>query len=667
MKKLTTYLLFSLILYFPLYSQIVPYDTLYNQTLTPSGNLQVSSRFFELGYPTVYSSYGADDFVCTDQWTITKVFVLGGFYNGTLHPATFGIYIYADDNPNGDLPGTQLYDVHGSVVENGNGGFTIPISDEVVLEPGHYWISVYANVAVGYAQWGWRPSDGSNNNEAVWENPGDGFGTGYTSWTPITTVFQGTSQTDYSFALFGISGIPASNPSPADNALAVGIDQHLFWQNPSNAVSINVLFGTAPNSLTSIYSGPPVSTIDQGTMEYSTDYYWRVDESDGDGTATGRTWHFSTTQNPSLVLNENFDENGFPPAGWSFENSGETLWDKYYGVSGYGQGVNSVRSKFFLSLIADSISSMITYTFYPLSEGDTLTFDYAYAAESQYFIDKLEILYSTDSGQDWESLVLLNGGPNGELVTAPHTSFEFVPNPDQWGTMKFAVPVGVNKFKFKAISAGGNDLFLDNIRILGSDTGTPVELVSFDATVVNNDVELKWQTSTEINNKGFEVEKKNSGNVGQNSWTKVSFVDGNGTTSKEHTYSYIDKNVNAGKYSYRLKQEDFDGSFKYSNVVDINISNAPAEYSLSQNYPNPFNPTTRINFSLAVDSKVTLVVYNILGQKIKVLADRNFSAGNYNFNFDASAFNSGVYLYRIEATGINGEKFNEVRKMVLTK
>jgi hypothetical protein len=178
---------------------------------------------------------------------------------------------------------------------------------------------------------------------------------------------------------------------------------------------------------------------------------------------------------------------------------------------------------------------------------------------------------------------------------------------------------------------------------------------------------LKWQTSTETNNKGFEVEKKNSADGNQNGWTGVSFVNGNGTTSKEHTYSYLDKNVNTGKYSYRLKQEDFDGSFKYSNVVDINISNVPAEYSLSQNYPNPFNPTTRINFSLAVDSKVTLAVYNILGQKIKILADRNFSAGNYKFNFDASAFNSGVYLYRIEATGINGEKFNEVRKMVLEK
>ncbi len=95
--------------------------------------------------------------------------------------------------------------------------------------------------------------------------------------------------------------------------------------------------------------------------------------------------------------------------------------------------MNSARAKFFLSLISDSVSSMITYTFYPLNAGDTLAFDYAYAATSMDFIDSLEILYSTDSGQNWESLVMLHGGPNGELVTAPHSTSEFVPDPNQWG------------------------------------------------------------------------------------------------------------------------------------------------------------------------------------------------------------------------------------------
>ena len=178
-------------------------------------------------------------------------------------------------------------------------------------------------------------------------------------------------------------------------------------------------------------------------MDYNTEYYLRVNVNDGDGVATGRTWHFFTMQDPSIVLNENFDDNGFPPGGWTFENSDENLWSKYYGISAYGEGVNSARAKFFLSLISDSVSSMITHTFYPLDEGDTLAFDYAYAATSMYFIDSLEILYSTDSGQNWESLVLLHGGPNGELVTAPHSTSEFVPDQDEWETMKLTLPEGV--------------------------------------------------------------------------------------------------------------------------------------------------------------------------------------------------------------------------------
>ena len=462
-----TRILQSLILCFSfgiaIYGQIVPYDTLYDQTSTPSGGLKVSTHFYEIGYETNYSSYAADDFVCDDQWTITKVFALGGFYNGSIDPQTFNVVIY---NSNGNLPGAELYNYHNTVDTSGNDGFTIPINEEIVLPAGHYWISVSANTELGHAQWRWKPSTGPYNYEAVWENPANGFGTGYTTWTPIATVWQGTPETDFSFELFGINGIPASNPDPADGELAVETDKNISWSNPGNAVSIEVFWGTNPDNLASIYSGPPITTFEQGQMDYNTEYYLRVNVNDGDGVATGRTWHFFTMQDPSIVLNENFDDNGFPPGGWTFENSDENLWSKYYGISAYGEGVNSARAKFFLSLISDSVSSMITHTFYPLDEGDTLAFDYAYAATSMYFIDSLEILYSTDSGQNWESLVLLHGGPNGELVTAPHSTSEFVPDQDEWETMKLTLPEGVTKFKFKPMSAGGNDLFLDNIKII---------------------------------------------------------------------------------------------------------------------------------------------------------------------------------------------------------
>ena len=669
MKKLKNILLSLTILItfnVALYGQIVPvpHDTLYNQTLTPSGDLKVSTHFFEIGYETTYSCEAADDFVCEDQWTITKVFALGGFYNGSVNPQTFHVVIYADDNPYGNYPGTELYNYYNTVNYNGTDGFTIPIEAEIVLPAGHYWISVYANTEVGNAQWGWKPSTGPYNYEAVWENPANGFGTGYTTWTPITTVWQGTTETDLSFALFGINGIPASNPDPADGELAVALDKNISWSNPGNAVSIEVFFGTDPNNLTSIYSGPPINTFNQGTMNYSTDYYWRVDENEGDVTATGYTWHFSTMQDPSIVLNENFDSNGFPPEGWTLENSGNSLWNKYYGVSGYGQGTNSVRSKFFLSLIADSVSSMITYTFYPLNEGDTLAFDYAYAATSMYFIDSLEILYSTDSGQNWESLVLLHGGPNGELVTAPPSTGEFVPDPNQWETMRLSLPEGATKFKFKAMSAGGNDLFLDNIRIINR-SGTPVELVSFNAAALNNDVHLKWTTETETNNSGFEIQRKKT----SEDWENLGFIEGHGSTTEEHNYSFVDKNVLSGDYQYRLRQIDYDGSFEYSDIVDVNIS-APTEFSLQQNYPNPFNPSTTIEYSIPERTDVKLTVINIVGEEVATLVNQTMDAGNYSVEFNATSLPSGVYFYRLQAgdpsTG-SGQSFVTSKKMILLK
>ena len=115
-----------------------------------------------------------------------------------------------------------------------------------------------------------------------------------------------------------------------------------------------------------------------------------------------------------------------------------------------------------------------------------------------------------------------------------------------------------------------------------------------------------------------------------------------------------------------MKQIDFDGKFEYSNVVEVDVS-SPAVYALEQNYPNPFNPSTKIAFRLAVDSKVSLKVFDVLGQEVATLVNANLGVGAHNVDFDASSLNSGVYLYRIEATGIDGTNFVDVKKMILTK
>jgi plastocyanin len=189
----------------------------------------------------------------------------------------------------------------------------------------------------------------------------------------------------------------------------------------------------------------------------------------------------------------------------------------------------------------------------------------------------------------------------------------------------------------------------------------PVELTSFSASVNNNSVVLNWITATELNNSGFEIER-NSGNGFQN----IGFVAGFGTSSETHSYSFVDASLNEGSYSYRLKQIDLDGTFEYSDVIEIDFT-IPDVFALEQNYPNPFNPSTKIDFSLALDSKVSLKVFDILGQEVATLINTNLVAGSHTVDFDASFLNSGVYFYRIEARGTDGTNFTNVKKMILTK
>jgi hypothetical protein len=189
----------------------------------------------------------------------------------------------------------------------------------------------------------------------------------------------------------------------------------------------------------------------------------------------------------------------------------------------------------------------------------------------------------------------------------------------------------------------------------------PVELASFTASVNEKNVTLNWVTATEVNNQGFEIEKK-SGNGFEN----IGYVAGFGTSSETHSYSFVDHSLNEGTYSYRLKQIDYDGTFEYSDVVEVDVS-VPDVFALEQNYPNPFNPATQIDFSLAADSKVTLNVYSLLGEKVATLVNSNLTAGSHQVDFDATNLNSGVYFYRIEANGNDGTNFTNVKKMILTK
>jgi hypothetical protein len=201
---------------------------------------------------------------------------------------------------------------------------------------------------------------------------------------------------------------------------------------------------------------------------------------------------------------------------------------------------------------------------------------------------------------------------------------------------------------------------LTGINLLEITDPLPVELSSFSAVTIGSTVKLSWKTATEINNYGFEVERC-ALSAERQAWEKIGFVNGNGNSNSPKDYSFVDDNVTAGKYSYRLKQIDNDGQFEYSKAIEVDFG-APKKFELSQNYPNPFNPTTTIRFNLSEAGNVKLTLFNILGQEIRTLVNEFKEAGTHTINFNASDLNSGMYIYKIEAGS-----FVQTRKMTLVK
>ena len=202
-----------------------------------------------------------------------------------------------------------------------------------------------------------------------------------------------------------------------------------------------------------------------------------------------------------------------------------------------------------------------------------------------------------------------------------------------------------------------------NLVAAAPNTIMPVELTSFSALTHNNSVTLNWKTATEVNNFGFEVERASSQtSPGQEDWTKIGFIKGNGNSNSPKNYIYIDNSdLSSSKYSYRLKQIDNDGQFEYSNVVEVSF-NKLTEFSLQQNYPNPFNPSTTISYSLPEKAQVRLIVYDVIGREVANLVNKEEESGTYNVKFDASKLNSGIYFYKL-----NAGSFSEVKKLMLVK
>lgn len=210
-----------------------------------------------------------------------------------------------------------------------------------------------------------------------------------------------------------------------------------------------------------------------------------------------------------------------------------------------------------------------------------------------------------------------------------------------------------------------------------SNGALPVELTSFDASIIDNEVLLTWQTATEVNNYGFQVQRQKK-KVQSEEWETIGFVDGSGTTNSPKSYSYTDSDLpDAKELSYRLKQIDNDGTFSYSKIIRVDLTSITDvgnekieyEFSLQQNYPNPFNPSTTIKFTIPsvgtthkLSMTTKLMIYDVLGREIKTLVNKPMQPGNYEVEFNAGALPSGIYFYKLQSG-----KQVQTQKMVLLR
>ena len=448
----------------------------------------------------------------------------------------------------------------------------------------------------------------------------------------------------------------ATNPNPPSGTTGVSITSpgNATWTNGAGTTNVEVFFGPVGN-VVSVYSGAAITSLAiPGPLAYDTDYEWRVVCKND--TCTGgpvATWSFTTELDPGLttLFVDDFEAGS---GLWTITNDGGTvIWQVFNPPypNTYTLPVTATGGVFAADVDQAGTGSTCLSTATLTNPIDA----------SLYGVVNLEF------DNDWQALGATDFGyvevsvDGGTTWTAVRT-FDVTDVRNTHEVVNISSFVALQSFRLRLRSvqpAWDWWWVVDNVKVIGSGI-TPVELLSFAANVNETDVTLNWSTATETNNSGFQVERSNG-----TAYEVVGFVAGHGTTTEVQNYSFVDQNLASGNYTYRLKQVDFNGTFEYSNTIEAEI--LVKDFSLGQNYPNPFNPSTTINFSLAVDSKVSLKIFDVLGQEVATLVNGQLAAGSQKVSFNASSLNSGVYFYRIDADGIDGQKFSSVKKMILTK
>ncbi|MFI5237555.1 MAG: T9SS type A sorting domain-containing protein [Ignavibacteriales bacterium] len=432
-----------------------------------------------------------------------------------------------------------------------------------------------------------------------------------------------------------------SNPNPTSGQTNIPLNlAQLTWTNGAGAVSNELYFGTNPSSLALVQSGSLATswTITGVTFTYGTNYYWQVVELGDSCDTNGPVWNFTTVQDPNIFIafNETFNNlTCWSPIG----PLGMTNWS----VQATNNAGGSPPSELQLSW---------TPSFVGLSQLLSCTVN-----SSTAFVNTLSLTHMCDWYAD--PAPFMGIGITYDGGTTYSTLWEFQPVGGNVNPEEISVDFTPAQNSFQLVLFMNGDSFnidfwyVDDIMV---DYVVPVELTSFTANILKDGVELNWETATEINNQGFEIERKKN-----SIFEKIGYTAGFGTTTEPKSYSFVDSKVENGTYTYRLKQIDFDGSFTYSSEVNVDFE-IPLNFMLGQNYPNPFNPSTKIKFAIPSETEVHLNVYNTLGQKVADIINGSLKPGHHEVVFDAASLTSGIYFYRLET-----DQFVDVKKMIIIK
>jgi photosystem II stability/assembly factor-like uncharacterized protein len=462
-------------------------------------------------------------------------------------------------------------------------------------------------------------------------------------------------------------------------------DGGLTWNSqdtPANWILYSIFFTDIQNGWAAGYGGEVIHTTDGGENWFSQDNLGYQDIyklyfiDSNNGWAAGGSYDFQTGIYERVIYNTtNGGNNWGLQYGMVYESQ---LHSIYFtdATTGYAAGESGIIMK-----TTDGgnnwveIQNISGFNFADISFTNSST---GFVVGEYLGVPHYSVIFkTTDSGNNWTEIQL---GTDEILASIQFTNFQSgwaVGNDYDYNGNNLALIyhtsdggdnwVKQNNLPFEALA---NVFFINSTKgwavghlgtILTTDNPTPVELTSFTAKPDKDNLLLEWQTSTEINNKGFEIQRSDISSNYSN-WNVIGFVEGSGSTTKESNYSYLDKNLKQGKYVYKLIQIDFDGTRAQLHRVNVAINYQPVKYELDQNYPNPFNPATLINYQIPENGFVTLKVFNTVGKEVATLVNERQTNGSYSINFNASNLPSGLYIYQLR---INN--FVSSKKMLLIK